>query len=123
MEQVQLPEGVTPPSGIRNEATSKLNSVYEEIHPVIEMYGPDNQDSVPIRMAEKWIEAKCSKYKAEFDLYFSMIKNAMFPLIPATDATAAGPSEGGTGSQTANAEEGTGPQTGNACLSCFSCCV
>ncbi|WMV36799.1 hypothetical protein MTR67_030184 [Solanum verrucosum] len=33
-----------------------------------------------------------------------MIKNAMFPL-PATDATAAGPSEGGTGSQTGNAHK------------------
>lgn len=85
---------------IRNEATSKLNSVYEEILPVI-----DNQDSVPFSLVEKWTEAQCSKYKADFDLYFSMIKNVMCPR-PATNAIAV--------SQTANAEEGAGPQTANA---------
>ncbi|KAL3362966.1 hypothetical protein AABB24_012317 [Solanum stoloniferum] len=89
--------------GLKNEATSKLNSVYEEIRPTIEEHGRDNQDSVPTSVAEMWIEAHCSKYKADFDLYFSVIKNVMYPR-PATYTTAAGPSEGGAGPQTTNAE-------------------
>lgn len=96
-------EEVTKYEGIKNEATLKLNSVYKEIRPTIEEHGRDNQDSVPTSVAETWIEAHCSKYKADFDLYFSVIKNVMCPR-PATDASAAGPSEGGAGTQTANAE-------------------
>lgn len=89
--------------GLKNEATSKLNSVYEEIRPTIEEHGRDNQDSVPTSVAETWIEAHCSKYKADFDLYFSVIKNVMHPR-PATYTTAAAPSEGGAVPQMTNAE-------------------
>lgn len=88
--------------GLRNEATSKLNAVYEEIRPTIEEHGRDNQDSVPTSVAETWIEAHCDKYKADFDLYFSVIKNMMSPR-PASCTAAAGPSEGGAGPQTTNA--------------------
>nr|XP_016453217.1 PREDICTED: histone-lysine N-methyltransferase ASHH1-like [Nicotiana tabacum] len=89
--------------GIKNEAASKLNSIYDEIRPAIEEHGRDNQDSVPTSVAEKWIEASCSKYKADFDFYFSVIKNVMCPR-PATNTDAGGPSEGGAEPQTANAE-------------------
>ncbi|XP_060172143.1 histone-lysine N-methyltransferase ASHH1-like isoform X1 [Lycium barbarum] len=110
-------EEVTRYEAITKETTSRLNSLYEEIRPTIEEHGRDNQDDVPTSVAEKWIGANCSKYKADFDLYFSVIKNLMCPR-PATDAAAAEPSEG-AGSQTANAEVkssegGTGPQTVNA---------
>lgn len=95
-------EEVTKYEGLRNEATSKLNAVYEEIRPTIEEHGRDNQDSVPTSVAETWIEAHCDKYKADFDLYFSVIKNMMSPR-PASCTAAAGPSEGGAGPQTTNA--------------------
>ncbi|KAK4368890.1 hypothetical protein RND71_012682 [Anisodus tanguticus] len=98
-------EEVTKYEGIKKEATLKLNSVYQEIRPTIEEHGRDNQDSVPTSVAEKWIEANCSKYRADFDLYFSVIKNVMCPR-PATDATAAGPSEGGTANDEAKPSEG-----------------
>uniref|UniRef100_A0A5B6YSA9 Putative histone-lysine N-methyltransferase ASHH1-like isoform X2 n=1 Tax=Davidia involucrata TaxID=16924 RepID=A0A5B6YSA9_DAVIN len=62
---------------IKNEATSKLDSLYNEIRPAIEEHERDSQDSVPTSVAEKWIEASCSKWKAEFDLYFSIVKNAL----------------------------------------------
>ncbi|KAM3360704.1 histone-lysine N-methyltransferase ASHH1 [Capsicum galapagoense] len=104
-------EEITKYEGIKNEATSKLNSVYEEIRPTIEEHGLDNQDSVSTSVAETWIEAHCSKYKADFDLYFSVIKNVMYP-HPATGSFAAGPSEGGVGPQTANAE--ANPSLGGA---------
>lgn len=96
-------EEVTKYEGIKNEAASKLNSIYDEIRPAIEEHGRDNQDSVPTSVAEKWIEASCSKYKADFDFYFSVIKNVMCPR-PATNTDAGGPSEGGAEPQTANAE-------------------
>ncbi|MCE3049592.1 hypothetical protein HAX54_045352 [Datura stramonium] len=99
----EVREEVSKYEGIKTEATSKLNSVYEEIRPIIELYGWENQDIVHTSVAKTWIEANCSKYKADLDLYFSMIKNVMCP-CPATDATAAGSSEGGVGPQTANAE-------------------
>ncbi|MCD7451991.1 hypothetical protein HAX54_014601 [Datura stramonium] len=88
---------------IKNEATSKLNSVYEEIRPTIEEHGLDNQDSVPTSVAETWIEAYCSKYKANLDLSFSVIKNVMCSR-PTTDATAPGPPEEVSGPQPTNAE-------------------
>ena len=88
--------------GIRNKATSKLNSVYDEILPTIEVHGPDNHNSVPTSVAKKWITASCLKYNADFDLYFTRIKNVMCSR-PETDVTA--------GPQTTNAEEGAVPQT------------
>ncbi|KAA8546590.1 hypothetical protein F0562_002671 [Nyssa sinensis] len=62
---------------IKNQATTKLDSIYNEIRPAIEEHERDSQDSVPTSVAEKWIEANCSKMKAEFDLYFSIVKNAL----------------------------------------------
>ncbi|ONK77522.1 uncharacterized protein A4U43_C02F7450 [Asparagus officinalis] len=59
----------------KNQATLHLDSLYNEIRPAIEEHERDNQDSVPTSVAERWIEASCSKLKAEFDLYASIIKN------------------------------------------------
>ncbi|KAF3788654.1 Histone-lysine N-methyltransferase [Nymphaea thermarum] len=59
----------------RNLAKAQLDSLYDEIRPAIEDLEKDSQDSVSTSVAEKWIEACCSKQKAEFDLYFSIIKN------------------------------------------------
>ncbi|CAN6452548.1 unnamed protein product [Victoria cruziana] len=58
-----------------NLAKVQLDSLYDEIRPAIEELEKDSQDSVSTSVAEKWIEACCSKQKAEFDLYFSIIKN------------------------------------------------
>ena len=60
---------------MRNDATSQLESLYDEIRPAIEEHERDNQDSVATSVAEKWIEASCMKLKAEFELYFSIVKN------------------------------------------------
>ncbi|KAJ4790266.1 histone-lysine N-methyltransferase [Rhynchospora pubera] len=57
------------------EAASRLNSVYNEIRPAIEEHERDNQDSVSTSLAEKWIQASCLKYKADFDLYSTIIRN------------------------------------------------
>ncbi|KAH9618976.1 hypothetical protein KSS87_007028 [Heliosperma pusillum] len=62
---------------IRIDASSNLESLYNEIRPAIEEHERDTQDSVPTNVAEKWIDASCSKLKSEFDLYFSIIKNVM----------------------------------------------
>ncbi|KAK6938250.1 AWS domain [Dillenia turbinata] len=59
----------------KNLATSKLDTLYNEIRPAIEEHERDSQDSVPTSVGEKWIEASCSKLKAEFDLYSCVIKN------------------------------------------------
>ncbi|PWA79261.1 AWS-like protein [Artemisia annua] len=40
----------------RNEATMKLDSVYDEIRPAIEERERDSLDSLPTNVAEKWIE-------------------------------------------------------------------
>ena len=88
--------------GMRNEATLKLNSVYDEIRPIIEVHGPYNQDSVTTSVAKKWITTSCLKYNADFDLYFTRIKNVMCSR-PETNVTA--------GPQTTNAEDGAGSQT------------
>ncbi|KAK3018019.1 hypothetical protein RJ639_004739, partial [Escallonia herrerae] len=69
---------------LRKEATSKLDSLYDEIRPAIEEHERDSQDSVPTSVAEKWIEATCSKWKAEFDLHFSIVKNVVCPGLSAT---------------------------------------
>lgn len=62
---------------IRKDASSNLESLYDEIRPAIEEHEKDTQDSVPTSVAEKWIEASCLKMKTEFDLYFSVVKNLM----------------------------------------------
>lgn len=64
---------------VKNKATSELNSLYDEIRPAIEEHERDSQDSVSTIVAEKWIQATCSKWKAEFDFHFSIIKNVMCP--------------------------------------------
>ncbi|CAK7346748.1 unnamed protein product [Dovyalis caffra] len=60
---------------MKKDATSELSSLYNEIRPVIEEHERDSQDSVPTTVAEKWIQVCCTKLKAEFDLYSSIIKN------------------------------------------------
>ena len=60
---------------VKNNATSALDSLYNEIRPAIEEHERDSQDSVSTTVAEKWIQACCLKLKAEFDLYSSIVKN------------------------------------------------
>ncbi|XP_019427259.1 PREDICTED: histone-lysine N-methyltransferase ASHH1 [Lupinus angustifolius] len=60
---------------IKNDATSGLDYLYNEIRPAIEEHERDSQDSVSTSVAEKWIEACCLKLKAEFDLYSTIVKN------------------------------------------------
>eukprot|EP00268_Persea_americana_P040029 TRINITY_DN3970_c0_g1_i3.p1 TRINITY_DN3970_c0_g1~~TRINITY_DN3970_c0_g1_i3.p1 ORF type:complete len:497 (+),score=95.33 TRINITY_DN3970_c0_g1_i3:354-1844(+) len=60
---------------MKNVASSQLNSLYDEIRPAIEEHERDSQDSVSTSVAEKWIEASCSKLKADFDFYSSIIKH------------------------------------------------
>ncbi|XVF64278.1 hypothetical protein PTKIN_Ptkin09bG0155600 [Pterospermum kingtungense] len=60
---------------LKNEAASQLASLYNEIRPAIEEHERDNQDSVSTSVAEKWIEASCSKLKMEFDFHSSILKN------------------------------------------------
>ncbi|XP_027937760.1 histone-lysine N-methyltransferase ASHH1 isoform X4 [Vigna unguiculata] len=60
---------------IKDDATSTLDSLYDEIRPAIEEHERDSQDSVSTTVAEKWIQACCLKLKAEFDLYSSIVKN------------------------------------------------
>ncbi|KAI7733339.1 hypothetical protein M8C21_033934 [Ambrosia artemisiifolia] len=63
----------------RSLATAKLDAVYDEIRPAIEQRERDSLDSIPTNVAEKWIEASCSKLKADFDLYFTVVKNVVCP--------------------------------------------
>ncbi|KAH9691845.1 Histone-lysine N-methyltransferase ASHH1 [Citrus sinensis] len=60
---------------MKNEASTQLASLYNDIRPAIEEHERDSQDSVATSVAEKWIEACCTKLKTEFDLYSSIIKN------------------------------------------------
>ncbi|PIA32317.1 hypothetical protein AQUCO_04500133v1 [Aquilegia coerulea] len=60
---------------VKKQTVSQLGSLYDEIRPAIEEHERDSQDSVPTRLAERWIEARCSKMKADFDLSFSIIKH------------------------------------------------
>ncbi|TYI22904.1 hypothetical protein ES332_A06G132000v1 [Gossypium tomentosum] len=60
---------------MKNEAASQLASLYNEIRPAIEEHERDNQDSVSTSVAEKWIEASCSKLKIEFDFHSSILRN------------------------------------------------
>ncbi|GAV80086.1 SET domain-containing protein [Cephalotus follicularis] len=62
---------------MRNDATSQLAFLYDEIRPAIEEHERDNQDCVATSVAEKWIEACCLKLRTEFDLYSSIIKNVV----------------------------------------------
>ncbi|EEC77282.1 hypothetical protein OsI_15918 [Oryza sativa Indica Group] len=72
---------------MKNEAAAEIDSLYDEIRPAIEEHERDSQDSVATSLAEKWIEASCCKYKADFDLYASIIKNlASTPLRSKEDA-------------------------------------
>ncbi|KAI3459787.1 hypothetical protein Pfo_016450 [Paulownia fortunei] len=72
-------EEITRYEELKNKATSELNSLYDEIRPAIEEHERDSQDSVSTSVAEKWIQATCSKWKAEFDFHFSIVKNVMCP--------------------------------------------
>ncbi|EPS68801.1 hypothetical protein M569_05975, partial [Genlisea aurea] len=64
---------------VMKKATSELNSVYDEIRPVIEEHGRDSQDNVSTSIAEKWMQATCARWKAEFDFHFSIVKNVICP--------------------------------------------
>ncbi|XP_068663222.1 histone-lysine N-methyltransferase ASHH1 isoform X2 [Aristolochia californica] len=59
----------------KKAATSQLDSLYDEIRPAIEEHEKDSQDNVSTAVAEKWIGASCSKLKAEFNLYYNIIKH------------------------------------------------
>ncbi|KAJ1270992.1 hypothetical protein BS78_06G094600 [Paspalum vaginatum] len=73
---------------VKNQATSEINALYDEIRPAVEEHERDSQDSVSTILAEKWIEASCCKYKADFDLYAAIIKNiASTPLRSKDDMT------------------------------------
>lgn len=70
----------------KNLAASQLDSLYDGIRPAIEEHERDSQDSVPTSVAERWIAASCSKMRAEFDLYASIITNvACAPRRPRDD--------------------------------------
>lgn len=60
---------------MKNEAACQLTSLYDEIRPAIEEHERDSQDSVSTSVAEKWIEASCSKLKIEFDFHSSILRN------------------------------------------------
>ncbi|KAM7514661.1 hypothetical protein LguiA_004244 [Lonicera macranthoides] len=79
---------------IRSEADAKLDAVYDEIRPAIEERERDNQDSVPTVLAEKWIEATCLQMKANFDLNFSVVKNALCPKPKSSTGEETNPSHG-----------------------------
>ncbi|CAI9778203.1 unnamed protein product [Fraxinus pennsylvanica] len=70
---------------IKNKATADLNSLYDEIRPAIEEGKWDSQEGVASSVSEKWIDATCAKYEADFDFHFSIIKNFMCPKKPAGD--------------------------------------
>ncbi len=68
---------------IKKNANAALDALYNEIRPAIEEHERHSQDSV----AEKWIEACCSKFKEEFDLLYSIVKNvACAPRRPHPEA-------------------------------------
>ncbi|XVF29832.1 hypothetical protein REPUB_Repub16aG0004900 [Reevesia pubescens] len=70
---------------LKNEAACQLASLYDEIRPAIEEHERDNQDSVSTSVAEKWIEASCSKLKIEFDFHSSILKNIVCTPRKATE--------------------------------------
>ncbi|KAG8082001.1 hypothetical protein GUJ93_ZPchr0014g47413 [Zizania palustris] len=72
---------------MKNQSAAEIDALYDEIRPAIEEHEKDSQDNVSTSLAEKWIEASCCKYKADFDLYASIIKNlASTPLRSKEDA-------------------------------------
>ena len=73
---------------VKNQAASEIDSLYDEIRPAIEEHERDSQDSVSTSLAEKWIEASCCKYKADFDLYAAIIKNLASALLRSKDDVA-----------------------------------
>jgi hypothetical protein len=71
---------------VKKQAAAEIDALYDEIRPAIEEHERDSQDNVSTSLAEQWIEASCSKYKAEFDLSAAIIKNmASTPLRPKGD--------------------------------------
>uniref|UniRef100_A0ACD5UYC0 Uncharacterized protein n=1 Tax=Avena sativa TaxID=4498 RepID=A0ACD5UYC0_AVESA len=60
---------------VKKQAGAEIDVLYDEIRPAIEEHERDSQDNVSTSLAEQWIEASCSKYKAEFDLSAAIIKN------------------------------------------------
>jgi type IV secretory pathway VirB4 component len=60
---------------VKNQDVSEIDVLFDEIRPTVEEHKRDSQDSVSTSLAEKWIEASCRKYKAEFDLYAAILKN------------------------------------------------
>ncbi|XP_022871648.1 histone-lysine N-methyltransferase ASHH1-like [Olea europaea var. sylvestris] len=70
---------------IKNKATADLNSLYDEIRPAIEEGKWDSQEGGTTSVSEKWIDATCAKYEADFDFHFSIIKNFLCPKKPAGD--------------------------------------
>ncbi|CAD6263699.1 unnamed protein product [Miscanthus lutarioriparius] len=58
---------------VKNQAFSEIDALYDEIRPAVEEHERDKPRHTSL--AEKWIEASCCKYKAEFDLYAAIIKN------------------------------------------------
>ncbi|GFQ08742.1 histone-lysine n-methyltransferase ashh1 [Phtheirospermum japonicum] len=88
-------EEVTRYEELKNKATSVLNSLYDEIRPEIEEHERDSQDSVSTSVAEKWIQATCSKWRAEFNFHFSIVKNVMCPSKAAGEETKPFGSSGG----------------------------
>jgi len=73
---------------VKNQAASEIDALYDEIRPAIEEHERDSQDSVSTSLAEKWIEASCCKYKADFDLYAAIIKNLASALLRSKDDVA-----------------------------------
>ncbi|XVE55121.1 hypothetical protein DITRI_Ditri03aG0135300 [Diplodiscus trichospermus] len=82
---------------LKNEAASRLASLYDEIRPAIEEHERDNQDSVSTSVAEKWIEASCSKLKIEFDFHSSILKNIVCSRRKACEQVKPSELEGGNG--------------------------
>lgn len=77
---------------LKIDASSHLQSLYDEIRPAIEEHERDSQDNVATSVAEKWIEVCCMKLKAEFDLHSSIIKN--LACTPRRNLVQVKPSEG-----------------------------
>lgn len=75
---------------LKNEATANLNAVYDEIRPTIEARESDQQDTVPISAAEKWISAHCGKLRADLNFSFSIIENALGVKKPGDETQSSG---------------------------------
>ncbi|KAK4483397.1 hypothetical protein RD792_010583 [Penstemon davidsonii] len=86
----EVQEEITKYEELKNKATSDLNLLYDEIRPAIEEHEQDSQNNVPTSIAEKWIEATCSKWKAELDFHFSIVKNVMCPKPAGNEAKPSG---------------------------------